>query len=158
VKTSSLARSARLVRSALAGACFASLVVAGAAIVGCSSGAKREAEAVAQTVERFRRGENPEKPALVENIRAVGCTAQDVCRARDACLASAEATSKALRLKSEVEAGLQGIEKGTVARDSAEALALPQKLDEAEALLKEGFERLPACDDQILALKRTYQF
>jgi hypothetical protein len=80
-----------------------------------------------------------------------------VCKARDACLASAEATAKSMRLKSEVEQGLSAVEKGTMPRDSEQARALPAKLDEAESLLKEGFALLPACDDEIMGLKRRHR-
>jgi hypothetical protein len=41
-------------------------------------------------------------------------------------------------------------------RDTPEARALPGKLDEAESLLNEGFAKLPACDAQLMALKRSY--
>ena len=127
------------------------------ALSGCSAGAKQEAAQVVEAMDRFRKADNPAKPDTVATLRAVKCSATDVCRARDACLASAEATAKALRLKSEVEQGLGAIEKDAMARDSADAKALPAKLDEAENLLKEGFAALPACDDQVMALKRKYQ-
>lgn len=124
--------------------------------IGCS-GRKQEAAQVVEAMNRFRKADNAAKPSTIEALRGVKCTATDVCQARDACLASAEATVKALRLKSEVEQGLGAIEKDAMARDSADAKALPAKLDEAESLLKEGFAALPACDDQVMALKRTYQ-
>ena len=107
-------------------------------------------------VERFRRADNPSKPATVESLRTIQCSAPDVCRARDACLASAEATSRALKLKAEVEQGLLAIERDAMAKTSDEARQLPYKLDEAEGLLKEGFERLGPCDDQVMALKRKH--
>lgn len=133
-------------------------LLAAVSITSCTSGARREAEALAQGVERFRRAENTEKPGLLAGIANTSCSENDVCEARDVCLASAEATSKALREKSEVEAALRAIENGKLARDSEAAQALPAKLDRADALLKEGFQRLPACDDRIQALKRTYRF
>jgi hypothetical protein len=80
-----------------------------------------------------------------------------VCRARDACLASAEATARALKLKSEVEQGLNAIEKDAMPKDSDDARQLPFKLDEAENLLKEGFDRLGPCDDQLMALKKKHR-
>jgi len=126
-------------------------------LAACTSGARQEAAQVAEAMDRFRKADNAAKPATVETLRAVKCSAADVCKARDACLASAEATSKALRLKSEVEQGLSAVEKGTLAKESPEARALGQKLDDAESLLKEGFAALPACDDQIMDLKRKYQ-
>jgi len=124
----------------------------------CTRGSKQEAAQVAEAMDRFRKADNSAKPSMVESLRAVPCNAPDVCKARDACLASAEATSKALKLKNEVEQGLSALEKDAMPRDSAAAQALPAKLDEAESLLKEGFAALPACDDQIMALKRKYQF
>lgn len=125
--------------------------------LGCDSAEKHEAEQVIFAVEFFRKADNASKPAAVESLRSVKCTATEVCRTRDACLASAEATARALRLKSEVEQGLDAIEKGKVAKDSEEARLLPFKLDEAENLLKEGFDRLGPCDDQIMALKRKHK-
>lgn len=122
----------------------------------CESGARQEAAQLIEAVDRFRKAENPGKPAALEALRAVKCSAADVCKARDACLASAEATAKAMRLKSEVEQGLVAVEKDAMPRDSDGARALPAKLDEAEALLKEGFSLLPACDDQIMDLKRRH--
>ena len=126
-------------------------------VAACNAGARQEAAQVVEAVDRFRKAENAGKPATVETLRAVKCSAADVCKARDACLASAEATSKALRLKSEVEQGLSAVESGAMPRDSEAARALPAKLDEAESLLKEGFGALPQCDDQIMALKRKHQ-
>ncbi len=124
----------------------------------CESTARREAEQLVSAVERFRRADNAEKPAMVDAIRAVPCTDGEVCRAREECLASAEATAKALRLKSEVEQSLAALEKGQLAKDSPEAQALPSKLDTAQALLEEGHGRLAACDEQTSALKRKHRF
>jgi hypothetical protein len=141
-------------RSLLAGC---GLLTCALVLAGCSTGARQEAAQVVEAVDRFRKADNPGKPAAAEALRAVKCSASDVCQARDACLASAEATAKAMRLKSEVEQGLDQVEKDAMPRDSADARALPAKLDEAEALLKEGFSLLPACDDRIMALKRRHR-
>lgn len=127
-----------------------------ALVPACGTGSKQEAAQVVEAVERFRRADNAAKPDTVGTLRAVKCSASDVCKARDACLAAAEATSRALRIKSEVEQGLLAIEKDAMARDAPEARALPAKLDEAESLLKEGFAALPACDDHVMGLKRKY--
>jgi len=116
-----------------------------------------EAERVVTAVDRYRRADNAEKPTRADELRAVPCNAADVCRARDACVASAEPTSKALRLKHEVEKSLAAVERGELAKDSPEAIALPKKLDDAEAFLKEGFDHLKDCDDQIMALRRKHR-
>ena len=118
---------------------------------------RAEAQHVVTTVDRYRRADNAAKPALADEIRAVPCRSADVCRARDACAASAEPTAKALRLKHEVETKLAAVERGDLPKESPEALALPKKLDDAEALLKEGFDHLQACDDEIVALRRAHR-
>jgi hypothetical protein len=123
----------------------------------CESGARRQAQQLVSAVERFRRADNPAKPATVAAIRDVSCTDPDVCGAREACLAAAESTGKALELKSEVQQGLAALERGQLAKESPEAQVLPSKLDMAEALLKEGHARLGACEDQIAALKRKHR-
>lgn len=134
------------------------LVASGPLAVACDAPARSEAQQLASAVERFRRAANVEKPATVAAIRDVRCSDPEVCRAREVCLASAEATANALQLKSDVEQGLAALEKGELAKESPEAQALPGKLDQAEALLKDGHGRLAACDDQIMALKRRHRF
>lgn len=130
--------------------------MAASALVACDGAERREVASLAMAVERFHRADNVGKPAAVEQLRALPCTAADVCRARDACLAAGEATAKALRLKSDVEQGLAAVERGALPKDSLEASLLASKLDQAEALLKEGFQNLPACDDQVATLKRRH--
>lgn len=124
--------------------------------LGCDGGARREAEQLTTAVERFRRADNAGKPAAAEAIRAMACSDGEVCRARDACLAAADATSKALVLKSEVEQGLGALERGELAKESPEAQALLSKLEVAEKLLAEGHAALGPCDDQLVALKRKH--
>lgn len=124
----------------------------------CTSGARQEAAQVAEAMDRFRKADNATKPAMVGTLRAVKCSATDVCQARDACLASAEATAKSLSLKSEVEQAIVALDAGTLSKESPEAKGLALKLEETSTLLDEGFKALPACDDQIMALKRKYAF
>ncbi len=124
----------------------------------CSQGARQEAAQVAEAMDRFRKAENPSKPAMLSALANVQCSHPDVCSARAACVASAEPTATSLRLKSEVEQALRAVEKGNLAKDTAEAEALGPKLDQAETLLKQGFAALPACDDHIMRLRRKYAF
>ncbi len=126
-------------------------------VIACDGADRRDAGGVIQAVERFRRADNAAKPAIVEGLRTAPCAAADVRETRATCLAFAEATSRALVLKSEVEQGLTNVEKGVIPKDSGEARALGTKLDEAEALLKIGFDGLAPCDERILALKRKYR-
>ena len=135
------------------------VVLALAPACACTSGgARQEAAQVAEAMARFRKADNATKPSMVGTLRAVKCSATDVCQARDACLASAEATTRSLVLKSEVEQALVKIDAGTLSKESPEAQGLALKLDETSTLLDEGYKALPACDDAIMALKRKYAF
>ena len=133
-------------------------LAAGIVVLSCAAGGRQEAAQVAEAMDRFRKADNPSKPAQVAALRAVKCSVADVCKARDACLASAEATSRSLLLKNEVAQALGAIESGTLSKESPEARGLALKLDESTTLLDEGFSALPGCDDQIMALKRKYAF
>lgn len=124
---------------------------------GCESSERREANSVVTAITRFRHADHASTPAAVEALKATPCSVVEVCQARDTCLAAGESTSKALMLKSEVERALAKIEKGELAPDSVEAKGLATKLDEAETLLKKGHESLPACDEQVQALKRKHR-
>ncbi|MBX3227331.1 MAG: hypothetical protein KF837_08460 [Labilithrix sp.] len=127
------------------------------ALTSCDSAERRDAEVVLTAIHRFRSAPNESLPAMVDALRATPCANPDTCRARDECLALGESTAKALRLKSEVEQSLAALDKGTLAKDSAEAQSLPKKLDDAETLLKQGHAGLPRCDDAVQALKRKHR-
>jgi hypothetical protein len=126
-------------------------------VVGCESADRREANSVVTAITRFRQADNASTPSAVEALKSTPCSVTEVCKAKDACVAAGEATAKALTLKSNVERSLAKIEKGEMAPDSPEAKALATKLDEAETLLKQGHESLPACDEQVQALKRKHR-
>lgn len=132
-------------------------LVAIALLSGCDGAERRDAETVVIAVTRFRTADNASTPAAVEALRGTPCVAADTCKAREVCLAAGEATSKALRLKADVEKSLAALEKGAIAKDSPEAQSLPQKLDEAEKLLKQGHDGLTACDENVQALKRKHR-
>lgn len=123
---------------------------------GCSkSVAKIDLARLTQAVERFRRSSNAEKPAAAKALRELEILDHDVLVVRDVCAASADATAEALVLKREVELGLAALEHGTLAKESAEAQALPAKVDQAEALLKKGHDLMPMCDEGLRHAKET---
>lgn len=124
--------------------------------VACDGGDRREAASVAEAVGRFHRAENEGKPAAASALRAVPCSAADVCRTRDLCLVAADSWAKAVVLKDEVARSIDAMEKGTLGKDTPEARALPGKLEEAEKLLSEGHRRLAECDEAVFALKRKH--
>jgi hypothetical protein len=137
---------------------FTLFVTSSAILVGACDGAeRRDAQSVVAAVTRFRTADNASTPAMVEALKATPCTAPDVCKTRDDCVTTGEATARALRLKGDVERGLAALESGTLAKDSAEARELPKKLDDAEALLKQGHDGLAKCDEEVQALKRKHR-
>lgn len=122
----------------------------------CESARDREAASLTTAVERFRQADNAERSQRVEPVKAVACTAPEVCAAKATCLKGIEPTVKALALKAEVEQGLADLKSGKVAPGSPEAAAMPKKLDDAEALLKEGKAGMERCDQALgdLRLRR----
>lgn len=134
------------------------LVVLAAGLSACDTGPKRDAQTVVAAITRFRMADNAMMPAMLEALKATPCAGDDACKTRDDCVATGEASVKALRLKAEVEQAISQIEKGTLAKDSTEAQELPSKLDVAEMLLKQGFDGLAKCDEQVQALKRKHRF
>jgi hypothetical protein len=122
----------------------------------CSNPAKGEASSLVANVDRFRRAENAEKPSLLPAIEGSPCTDQEVCAAKDACLAHAKPTAEGLVLKTEVQRGLSDLEDKRLAPDAAAAAALPEKLYEASRLLDRGHAALAGCDQRILALRAKF--
>jgi hypothetical protein len=122
----------------------------------CDGAERREAQTMIAAVQRFRSADLAAAPSALEALRATPCTAADVCEVRRACVEAGEATASALTLKGAVKRGLDAIEGGQLPKDAAEARGLPAKLEEAERLLKKGYEALPSCDERVVALKRRH--
>ena len=128
-----------------------------AVLLACDSAERQDAQVVLSAIHRYRSAPNDLLPSMVDALRSTPCKQPDSCQAKDECLAVGDATAKALRLKSEVERGLDALGRGTITREAADEQAFPTKLDEAAALLKKGHDGLPRCDDAVQALKRKYR-
>jgi hypothetical protein len=126
------------------------------ALVSACSTSKPEAASLVASVERFHRASNDERPLRADDLTNVVCTAPDVCGTKSLCVAAIGATAKALRLKHEAETVLADVEAGRKSPDDPEMRALPDKLNQATASLKEGHDKMPACDQQILILRERY--
>jgi hypothetical protein len=119
----------------------------------CTSPGKREAAGLAEVVDRYRRAENAAKGGPAEAVVSFPCTDADVCSTKQACMAAISPTVRALALKDDVAARLADIENKRTAADSVEAQGLPQKLDEAERLLREGHAKMGACESSLATLR-----
>jgi hypothetical protein len=132
---------------------LACLAVLAPLLVSCTGAGKHEAASLVNAVDAFRHA--PGGSAKAQRAKAVSdvpCSDTKVCDAKQACVAAIEPTVRALALKDEVAARVADIEKGTLAKDSPEAQALPGKLDEAEKLLTDGRARMQACDAKLTDL------
>jgi hypothetical protein len=130
-------------------------IVVGALSLGCGS-ARQEAASLVEAVARFRRAENSEKPAREQDIERVSCSDAEVCETKRICEAATRSTAEALRLKARVERGLADLEHGVLAKTDDAAAELPKMLDDAERLLGEGHEAMPACDKRLLELRARF--
>jgi len=131
---------------------LACLAVVAPLLVGCTGAGKHEAASLVNAVDAFRHAPGPAKAQRGQAVADVQCSDAKVCEAKRACVAAIEPTVRALALKDEVTARVAEIEKGTLAKDSPEAQALPGKLDEAEKLLTDGRARMQVCDSRLTDL------
>lgn len=128
------------------------VLAAGLGLVACGGSAKREAASLSEAVDRYRRATPATSMAQGEAVRALACADSQVCDAKRACLAAIDATERAVALKEEVSHRLADLEAARMAPDSAEAAALPGKLDEATHLLHEGRTNMDDCDKRLTDL------
>ena len=116
-------------------------------VAGCHS--KDEARALVSAVDAYREAPNDDKPAKADAISRVGCTDDEVCKAKDVCKKSADATAKGLRLQAEIQAAVKDGGK-------MEADALQKKFEEANSDLAEGYGMLEDCRSKTEALREKY--
>jgi hypothetical protein len=98
------------------------------------------------------------RAAQAQGVAAVACSDPRVCDAKRTCVEAIDPTVKAFALKEEVSARVTDIEAARLAPGSAEANALPGKLDEATRLLQEGHRRMDECDSRLTDLRVAYGF
>jgi hypothetical protein len=123
----------------------------------CSGAGKREAAALVASVDRFLHASGPSTAAQAKAVSDVPCTDARVCEAKQICVAAVDPTAKAIELKDEVDQRLGEIQAAKLAPDSPEARALPAKLDDATRLLKEGHDKMQACETALADLQVAYK-
>ncbi len=131
---------------------LAVVAIATLALMGCTGAGKHEAASLVSAVDAFRHAPGPAKAQRGQAVADVQCSDTKVCDAKQACVSAIEPTVRALALKDEVTARVADIEKGTLAKDSPEAQALPGKLDEAEKLLTDARAKMQVCDSRLTDL------
>jgi hypothetical protein len=123
----------------------------------CSAGAAREAGTLVAAVDRYRRLEGSAKEAQAKAVADAACSDAQVCDAKQACVAAIDSTMRALALKDEVTARLADLQSNRLAPTAPEAQALPDKLDEAERLLRAGRDRMAECEKKLTDLRAKYR-
>jgi hypothetical protein len=132
------------------------VVVAACVFLASCATDKKEARSLAAAVERYRLASDAEKGAAAAQIATVTCTDAAVCEAKQACVTASDATAKGLAAKAEVERLLADVQAKRLSPDDPSAKALPDKLDDADRLLKAGHHDMKACDEKVIALKLKY--
>ncbi len=122
----------------------------------CAGSAKREASALSDAVDRYRRANSASSAVLGAAVGDVACSDSQVCDAKRVCLAAIDATERAAALKEEVTLRLADLEAARLAPNSDEAQALPGKLEEATRLLREGRTNMDDCDKRLTDLQVRY--
>ncbi len=125
------------------------------ATTACANPKKQQTQSLAMAVERFLRADNAARPAAAPAIVAVVATEPEVQTVKSSCIEATEATARALTLKSEVEQGLDDLQKGKITKAQASGRNLDEKLALAMGLLEKGKAKMPACEEQLMALKQS---
>jgi len=125
--------------------------------IACSRASSAEAAQLVAAVDRFRTAADDQKAGALAVLSAVACSADDVCQAKNACMASATATTQSALLRQDVSDVLERVNAGSLSRDDPKAQGLAGRLRQAQEQLAAGYKALLTCDAQVQSLKRTYR-
>jgi hypothetical protein len=125
-------------------------------LLAACSPSKPEAASLVAGVDQFHRASNDDRPARADELAKIVCEDPEVCAVKAACVEATGATAKALRIKQEAEIVLAELEAGKRGKGDPDVQSLPGKLDEATMRLKEGHDKMPACDQRIIVLRGKY--
>lgn len=151
----------------LAPRALVTLVLLAVAVAVGGSGCRTEAgsaRSLVDAVGRFRRAPDAEKGKALASIREVKCGSDEVCAAQKACLAYAEPTEEAIRIKLEIAQGLASLADGGLPDGGAlgetgdydTRVTLLARVGDAQKKLKEGYDQLTSCDDAVQKLEARF--
>ena len=132
------------------------LLVVMTSLVACASVGKREAASLVAAVERFESVEPSAKTGAADIVRSAPSSDAEVSDAKASCVDGVDHTLQALALKAEVETKLAELERDAAPAADPAMQALPAKLDQSEALLKQGRVAMKQCDSKVTALRMKY--
>ncbi|HEY1957565.1 MAG TPA: hypothetical protein VGH28_18225 [Polyangiaceae bacterium] len=119
------------------------------AFMGIGCHAKDEASQLVGAVDAYRAASNDAKPEKAKAIDAVACTDEEVCKAKDACRKSADATAKGLALQSEIQDAIKDGGK-------ADPDTMQKKFEESNSDLAEGYGYLDDCRAKVQHLRDRF--
>jgi hypothetical protein len=123
------------------------------AVFSCTNPARQEARSLVEAVDRYHKAENPEKPAAADALEKVACTDEEVCAAKEACTKAAAAMANGLRKQEHAAGAINAMSDGSLAKNDPSVLAAALEVEEADQLMRQGNDAMPACDDKIAALR-----
>lgn len=131
-------------------------ILLASAAAACAGTDSRETASLIDDVDRYRHADSASKAAQTRAVAAAACSSTAVCEAKRVCIEAMDPTTRALAIKDEVTARLADIEQKRLDASSAEARALPGKLDEAARLLDAGRAKMTECERRLADLRAQY--
>jgi hypothetical protein len=132
------------------------VLVALSMLAACASVGKRETASLVAAVERFESVDPTAKTGAGDVVRSAPSSDPEVNDAKASCVDGVDHTLRALALKAEVEQKVAELERDAAPAADPVMQALPAKLDESEALLKQGRAAMKVCDAKVTALRMKY--
>ena len=116
---------------------------------GCGGGAaKAEAANLVRLVTELREAPNQLKRGPLDRLAAMPCTAKDVCEARDACSDAYRHHVRGIELGARIRGALDGPDAASAGPEE-----LGFRLLEMNAEIEAAKDRMPNCDDRVMALR-----
>jgi hypothetical protein len=128
------------------------VILAAGLVLACQSDARRAEQArvanLAERIDRLRRADNPDKRALLEELKKAECVGPDACGLKDLCVRAYEVHQRALDTIESL--------KRAAATDAGPSPELRARLQGAERDLADAVNRSQRCaDEQVRAVRKT---
>jgi len=121
---------------------------------GCHENSEKgEAANLVRVITDLRMADNDHKQAPLDQLRALPCTADDVCEARNLCVQAFDHHVKGLRLGARLRKRLGDAGSAEAGPDEdATALLLEMNLE-----VEEGRKAMPDCEQRVASLRRKHR-
>ena len=132
--------------------CALAVVVCSVAL-GCQSDARRADQArianLAERIDRLRRADNPDKRALLDDLKKAECVGADACGLKDLCVRGYEVHQRALD-------AIESLKRAAASDSGPPSPAIRERLLGAERDLSDAVNLSQRCaDEQVKAVRKT---